>query len=59
MLQNIGANLSIEVHYLHRHLDEFPDNCSDMSDGQGERFYEDIKNNGRALTGTVRQTNDG
>ena len=42
-LQDIGANMNIKVHFLHSHLDKFPDNCSNMSDEQGERFHQDIK----------------
>lgn len=46
MLQNfqkLGANMSIKVHYLHSHLDKFPDNLGDYSEEQGERFHQDIK----------------
>jgi hypothetical protein len=39
----IGANMSIKVHYVHSHLDKFPDNCGDFSDEQGERFHQDLK----------------
>ena len=35
--------MSIKVHYLHSHLDNFPNNCDDYSDEQGERFHQDIK----------------
>ena len=31
-LQDKGANVSIRVHFVHNHLDEFPDNCSDVKD---------------------------
>ena len=34
--QAIGANMSIKVHFLHSHLDRFPENCGDVSDEQGE-----------------------
>ena len=40
--QKLGANMSIKIHYLHSHLDHFPDNLGDMSDEQGERFHQDI-----------------
>ena len=33
----------IKVHFLHSHLDKFPDNCVDVSDELGERFHQDIK----------------
>ena len=29
--------------FLYSHLDEFPGNCGDLSDVQGERFHQDIK----------------
>ena len=41
--QDIGANMSIMVNCLHIHLDKFPDNSSDVSDKQEERFHQDIK----------------
>ena len=41
--QNIGAKMSIKVHFLHSHQDKFPDNCGDVSDEQGERFHQVIK----------------
>ena len=40
-LQEIGADMSIKVHFLY--LDKFLDNCSDVSDQQGEQFHLDIK----------------
>ena len=41
--RDIGANMSIKVHFLHSHLDRFPENCGEVSDEQGERFHQDIK----------------
>ena len=41
--QRLGANMSIKVHFLHNHLDRFPANRGDVSDEQGERFHQDIK----------------
>ena len=35
--------MSIKVHFLHAHLDRFPENLGDVSDEQGERFHQDIK----------------
>ena len=40
--QRLGANMSIKVHFLHKHLDRCPANCN-VSDEQGERFHQDIK----------------
>ncbi|UYV72233.1 POLD1 [Cordylochernes scorpioides] len=37
--QALGVNMSIKVHYLHSHLDKFPDNLGAYSDEQGERFH--------------------
>ena len=41
--QAFGINMSIKVHFLHSHLDRFPENLGDVSDEQGERFHQDIK----------------
>ena len=38
----IGANVSIKVHFRDSHLDKFPDNCGDFSDEQGERSHQDL-----------------
>ena len=35
----LGINMSIKVHFLHSHLDRFPENLGDVSDEQGERFH--------------------
>ena len=43
ILQDIVAYMRIKVHFLHSHLDKFPDNCGDVSDEPGERFHQDIK----------------
>ena len=42
-LPDIGANMSIKVHFLHSHLDKFLHNCGAMSDEQREQFHKDIK----------------
>lgn len=39
----LGCNMSIKVHFLHSHLDKFPDHLGDVSDEQGEKFHQDIK----------------
>ena len=46
MLNNfkeLGANMSIKVHYLHSNLKRFPENLGDLSGEQGERFHQEIK----------------
>lgn len=32
-----------KIHFLHSHLDRFPDNLGDYSEEQGERFHQDIR----------------
>ena len=41
--ESLGCNMSIKVHYLHSHLECFPENLSDFSEEQGERSHQDIK----------------
>lgn len=41
--QRLGCNMSIKLHYLHSHLDRFPENLGDLSEEQGERFHQDIR----------------
>ena len=40
--QKLGCNMSLEIHFLHSHLDFFPYNCGMVSDEHGERFHQDI-----------------
>ena len=35
--------MSIKVHFLHSYLDRFPGNLGALSDEQGERFHQDVK----------------
>lgn len=42
--QRLGCNMSIKIHFLQSHLDHFPENLGDMSEEQGERFHQDIRN---------------
>ena len=39
----LGCNMSIKVHFLKSHLNEFPANLGDMSDEHGKRLHQDIK----------------
>lgn len=34
--------MSLKIHFLHDHLDFFPENLVDFSDEHGERFHQDI-----------------
>ena len=39
----LGCNMSIKVHFLKIHVNEFPANLGDMSDEHCEHFHQDIK----------------
>ena len=32
----MGCNMSLEMYFIHSHLDFFPENCGDFSDEHGE-----------------------
>ena len=40
--EQLGACMSLKMHFLHSHLDFFPSNLGEVSDEQGERFHQDI-----------------
>jgi hypothetical protein len=40
--QSLGCTMSIKIHFLHSHLEFFPENLGALSDEQGERFHQDI-----------------
>ena len=40
--EQLGARMSLKMHFLHSHLDFFPSNRGEVSDEQGKRFYQDI-----------------
>ncbi|GBP13914.1 hypothetical protein EVAR_10482_1 [Eumeta japonica] len=42
-LKNMAYNMSIKLHFLHSHLDRFPENLGDMSEEQGERMRQDLR----------------
>lgn len=39
----IKVNMSPKIHFLHNHIDAFPENCGAVSEQHGERFHQDIK----------------
>ncbi|KAJ4430743.1 hypothetical protein ANN_19334 [Periplaneta americana] len=39
----LGFRMSLKVHFLHSHLEFFPENLGEVSDEQGERFHQDTK----------------
>jgi len=40
--QKLCCNMLLQIHFLHLHLDFFPENCGAMSDEHRERFHQDI-----------------
>ena len=40
--RRLGCRMSLKLHFLHSHLEFFPDNLSALSDEHGERFHQDI-----------------
>ena len=40
--QKLGPYKSLKIHFLHSHLDFFPENCGAVSDEHGERFDQHI-----------------
>ena len=40
---DLGCKMSIKLHYINSHLDQFPENLGDVSEEQGERFHQDLK----------------
>jgi hypothetical protein len=40
--EELGCNMSLTIHFLHSHLDFFPENCGALSDEHGERIHRDI-----------------
>ena len=40
--EQLGALMSLKMHFLHSQLNFFPPNLGKVSDEQGERFHQDI-----------------
>ena len=40
--EQLGARMSLKMHFLYSHFDFFCPNLGELSDEQGERFYQDI-----------------
>ncbi|GBL75087.1 hypothetical protein AVEN_243862-1 [Araneus ventricosus] len=47
----LGCSMSLKVHFLDLHLDYFPENLGAVSEEQGERFHQDIKEMERRYQG--------
>ncbi|QQP51420.1 Uncharacterized protein FKW44_012777, partial [Caligus rogercresseyi] len=41
--QKLGCLMSIKMHFLFSHMEKFPENLGAMSDEQGERFHQDMR----------------
>lgn len=41
--QNLGCLMSIKMHFLFSHMERFPENLGAVSDEQGERFHQDMR----------------
>ena len=41
--RNLGCNMSVKMHNLFSHIDWFPEYLGSMSDEQGEKFHQDLK----------------
>lgn len=41
--EELGQNTLTKRHFFYSHLLRFPDNLGDFSEGQWERFHQDIK----------------
>jgi hypothetical protein len=39
----LGCAMRLKLYFLNAHLDYFPENLGDVSEEQGERFHQDIK----------------
>ena len=38
----LGSRMSVKIHFLHSHLNYFPENCGDYSEEKAKRFHQDI-----------------
>ena len=43
IFRNLGCNISVKIHYLFSYMDWFPENLGSISDEQGKRFHQDLK----------------
>ena len=49
--QKLGYNKTLKLHFLHFHMHFFPENCSAVSDENGEHFHQDISSMERRYQG--------
>jgi hypothetical protein len=48
----MGRCISLEVHFLHSHLDFLPEILGEVSQQQSERFHQDIKSKEQRCPGS-------
>ncbi|GBL75996.1 hypothetical protein AVEN_234311-1 [Araneus ventricosus] len=46
-----GCKMSLKVHFLHSHIDCFPEHLGAYSEEQGERFHQDVRDIERQYQG--------
>ncbi|GBN17383.1 hypothetical protein AVEN_39644-1 [Araneus ventricosus] len=39
-----GCKMSLKIHFLHSHIDCFPETLGAYNEEQGERFHQDVRN---------------
>lgn len=49
--RKMGCLMNLKIHFLHSHIDYFPENLGDFSEEQGERFHQDLKDFERRYQG--------
>ncbi|GBM69972.1 hypothetical protein AVEN_207358-1 [Araneus ventricosus] len=47
----MGRNMSLKIHFLHSHLEFYPENLGSVSDEHGEQFHQAISNMGARYQG--------
>ncbi|GBN84632.1 hypothetical protein AVEN_65863-1 [Araneus ventricosus] len=47
----MGCNMSLKIHFLHSHLEFYPENLGSLSDEHGEQFHQVISNMGARYQG--------
>ncbi|GBN82572.1 hypothetical protein AVEN_182818-1, partial [Araneus ventricosus] len=49
--KTMGFNMSLKIHFLHSHLEFYPENLGSVSDEHGEQFHQAISNMGARYQG--------
>ena len=44
LFYDLGCDISVNLHFLFRHIDRFPENVVKVSAEKDERFHQDLKN---------------